>query len=52
MGAQKRQKFTSRFKGEQIRILLALIVLIVCIMMGIELVSEPTANSRIILQNV
>ena len=52
IGAQYGSKFTSRFKGEQIRILLALIVLIVCIMMGIELVSEPTANSRIILQNV
>ena len=52
IGAQYGSKFTSRFKGEQIRILLALIVLIVCIMMGIELVSEPNANSRIILQNV
>ena len=52
IGAQYGSKFTSRFKWEQIRILLALIVLIVCIMMGIELVSEPTANSRIILQNV
>ena len=52
IGAEYVSKFTSRFKGEQIRILLALIVLIVCIMMGIELVSEPTANSRIILQNV
>ena len=52
IGAQYGSKFTSRFKVEQIRILLALIVLIVCILMGIELVSEPTANSRIILQNV
>ncbi len=52
IGAQYGSKFTSRFKGEQIRILLALIVLMVCIKMGIELVSEPNANSRIILQNV
>ena len=52
IGAQYGWKFTSRFKGEQIRILLALIVLMVCIKMGIELVSEPNANSRIILQNV
>ncbi len=52
IGAQYGSKFTSRFKGEQIRILLAMIVLIVCIKMGIELVSEPNANSRIILQNV
>ncbi len=52
IGAQYGSKFTSKFKGEQIRVLLALIVLVVCIKMGIELISEPNANSRIILQNV
>ena len=52
IGAQYGSKFTSKFKGEQIRILLAIIVLIVCLKMGVELVSEPNANSRIILQNV
>ena len=52
IGAQYGSKFTSKFKGEQIRVLLAIIVLVVCIKMGIELVSEPNANSRIILQNV
>ena len=51
IGAQYGSKFTSKFKGEQIRILLALIVLGVCIKMGLELVSEPLSNSRIILQN-
>ncbi len=51
IGAQYGSKFTSRFKGEQIRILLAVVVLAVCIKMGVELVSEPNANSRIILQN-
>ena len=51
IGAQYGSKFTSRFKGEQIRILLAVVVLAVCIKMGLELVSEPNANSRIILQN-
>ena len=51
IGAQYGSKFTSRFKGEQIRVLLAIIVLGVCTKMGIELVSEPLFNSRIILQN-
>ncbi len=51
IGAQYGSKFTSRFKGEQIRVFLAMIVLLVCIKMGIELVSEPLNNSRIILQN-
>jgi len=52
IGAQYGSKFTTRFKGEQIRIFLAIIVLIVCIKMGFELISEPSTNSRIILQNV
>ena len=52
IGAQYGSKFTTKFKGEQIRILLAAIVLIVCIKMGLELISEPSMNSRIILQNV
>ncbi len=51
IGAQYGSKFTSRFKGEQIRILLAIVVLAVCLKMGLELVSEPNANSRIILQD-
>ena len=52
VGAQYGSKLTSKFKGEQIRVLLAMIVLVVCIKMGIELVNEPLNNSRIILQNV
>ncbi len=51
IGAQYGSKFTSRFKGEQIRVLLAIIVMIVCIKMGIELISEPLINSRIIIQD-
>ena len=51
IGAQYGSKFTSRFKGEQIRVLLAIIVIIVCIKMGIELISEPSINSRIIIQD-
>ncbi|MBC33891.1 MAG: permease [Rickettsiales bacterium] len=51
LGAQYGSKFTSRFKGEQIRVLLAVIVMIVCFKMGLELVSEPSINSRIIIQD-
>jgi len=51
IGAQYGSKFTSRFKGEQIRVLLAIIVIIVCVKMGIELISEPLINSRIIIQD-
>mgnify|MGYP001402526729 CR=1 FL=1 len=51
LGAQYGSKFTSRFKGEQIRVLLAVIVMIVCFKMGLELISEPSINSRIIIQD-
>ena len=51
IGAQYGTKFTSKFKAEQIRILLALIVIIVCIKMALVLVSEPLTNSRIIIQD-
>jgi len=51
VGAQYGSKFTTRFKGEQIRIFLAIIVLVVCIKMGMELITEPLMNSRIIIQD-
>tara|TARA_Y100001933_G_scaffold192649_1_gene192208 strand:- start:323 stop:1237 length:915 start_codon:yes stop_codon:yes gene_type:complete len=51
IGAQYGSKYTSKFKGEQIRIVLALIVIIVCIKMGVELINEPSTNSRIIIQD-
>jgi len=51
IGAQYGSKYTSKFKGEQIRIVLALIVIIVCIKMGVELINEPSINSRIIIQD-
>ena len=51
IGAQYGSKYTSKFKGEHIRILLAIIVMIVCIKMGFELISEPTVNSRVIIQD-
>ena len=44
IGAQYGSKLTSKFKGEQIRVLLAMIVLVVCVKMGIELVNEPLNN--------
>ena len=51
IGAQYGSKYTSKFKGEHIRILLAVIVILVCGKMGLELISEPTVNSRIIIQD-
>ena len=51
IGAQYGSKFTTRFKGEQLRVLLALIVILVCIKMGIQLFNEPSINSRIIIQD-
>ncbi len=51
IGAQYGSKFTSRFKGEQLRVLLALIVILVCVKMGIQLFNEPSINSRIIIQD-
>ena len=51
IGAQYGSKYTTKFKGEQIRILLAIIVIFVCLKMGIELISEPSNNSRIIIQD-
>tara|TARA_Y100001970_G_scaffold286625_1_gene409282 strand:- start:1716 stop:2552 length:837 start_codon:yes stop_codon:yes gene_type:complete len=50
IGAQFGSKLTSRFRGEQIRVLLAIIVMIVCFCMGLELISEPSMNSRIIIR--
>ena len=50
IGAQLGSKLTSRFRGEQIRVLLAIIVMIVCFCMGLELISEPSMNSRIIIR--
>ena len=51
IGAQYGSKYTSKFKGEQIRVFLAVIVIIVCVKMGLELISEPPMNSRVIIQD-
>ncbi len=51
IGAQYGSKFTSRFRGDQIRILLAIVVIIVSFKMSLELFSEPLMNSRIIIQD-
>ena len=51
IGAQYGSKFTSRFKGEQLRVLLAIIVILVCIKIGIELFNEHYINSRLIIQD-
>ena len=44
-------KYTSKFKGEEIRVFLAVIVIIVCVKMGLELRNEPPMNSMIIIQD-
>ena len=51
VGAQFGSKFTSRFRGEQIRVLLAIIVMGVCVKMVLELITEPSINARIIIQD-
>jgi hypothetical protein len=52
IGAQLGSRYTSRLKGEQLRVLLAIIVIIVCFKMSFDLVSEPVINSRIIIQEI
>ena len=51
VGAQFGSKFTSRFRGEHIRVLLAIIVMGVCVKMVLELITEPSINARIIIQD-
>ena len=50
IGAQFGSRYTTRLKGEQLRILLASLVIIVCFKMSLDLVTEPLTNSRIIIQ--
>lgn len=50
IGAQFGSRYTTRLKGEQLRILLASLVIVVCFKMSLDLVTEPLANSRIIIQ--
>lgn len=50
IGAQIGSKYAVKLKGEQLRILLAFIVLLVCLKMGFDLIEEPNMNSRIIIQ--
>ncbi|MAI83874.1 MAG: permease [Rickettsiales bacterium] len=52
IGAQIGSRYTSRFKGEQLRILLASVVIIVCFKMSFDLAREPLMNSRIIIQDI
>ncbi|AVM75399.1 sulfite exporter TauE/SafE family protein [Magnetospirillum gryphiswaldense] len=42
IGAQVGAKMSVRLKGEQLRVLLALIVLLVCVKLGIDLITTPT----------
>lgn len=50
IGAQFGSRYTSKFRGEQLRILLASLVILVCLKMSFDLVNEPSLNSRIIIQ--
>tara|TARA_A100001015_G_C14959819_1_gene700358 strand:+ start:473 stop:1393 length:921 start_codon:yes stop_codon:yes gene_type:complete len=51
IGAQFGSRYTSKFKGEHLRILLASVVILVCFKMSFDLVTEPLFSSRIILQD-
>ena len=50
LGAQFGSQYTIKFKGEQLRMLLASLVILVCFKMSFDLVSEPLLNSRLIIQ--
>ncbi len=50
LGAQFGSQYTIKFKGEQLRMLLAFLVILVCFKMSFDLVSEPLLNSRLIIQ--
>ena len=50
IGAQIGSRYSSRLKGEHLRILLAIAVIGVCLKMFVDLVQEPINNSRIIIQ--
>ena len=52
IGAQFGSRYTTKLKGEQLRILLASLVIVVCVKMSLDLVTEPLANSRIIIQEI
>jgi uncharacterized membrane protein YfcA len=41
IGAQVGAKMSVRLKGEQLRVLLALIVMVVCVKLGIDLITQP-----------
>lgn len=50
IGAQIGSKYSSKLKGEHLRILLAVAVLGVCLKMSSDLIQEPSSNSRLIIQ--
>lgn len=52
IGAQFGSKYTSRIKGEKLRILLASLVILVSLKMAFDLFTEPAMNSRIIIQEI
>ena len=52
LGAQFGSNYTTRFKGEHLRMALASLVLLVCLKMSFDLANEPLMNSRIIIQEI
>lgn len=50
VGAQIGSRYSSKLKGEHLRILLAIAVVGVCLKMSADLIQEPTNNSRLIIQ--
>ena len=50
VGAQLGSKYSMKIKGEYLRVCLAMLVLIVSLKMSMDLLNEPSSDSRIIIQ--
>ena len=50
IGAQIGSKYSMKIKGEYLRVCLASLVLLVSLKMSVDLLNEPTTDSRIIIQ--
>ena len=50
VGAQLGSKYSMKIKGEYLRVCLAMLVLLVSLKMSMDLLNEPSSDSRIIIQ--
>ena len=50
VGAQLGSKYSMKIKGEYLRVCLAILVLLVSLKMSVDLLNEPSSDSRIIIQ--